>query len=300
MKDSSFYDDSQNISYNKLSGLEQLKMKNTKLQVNQLDKEVFISNSSKIKSPKVATSEDIPKRKSILKKGVTQINNDNSNFNIKINIFNSYNDKLKKAPTAINLNQKKFISQEKLKNLENHSVILPETVKIDSQNFSLSKRWRRLTNVIKTVSFLHKYDAVPLKEIDIDHNLNDYKDRLLPNSPLRQRKLTKQEHIKNQEKMKYKTPQKLISSNFTLNKYTHNKNFSNLMEEIIENSEIPSKREHSSPNKSNKYMKSSKNKNSIIEEKDSYFKQEEESEDEVLVEMNKISLIERIKIYIEE
>jgi len=155
----------------------------------------------------------------------------------------------------------------------------------EKENKKYSKNWIKLKNLVKTVSKFYKYDIIPIKEIDIDHNLKDYKERLFNYSPLKKNSKIKQERKSNSNLMK-RINLKILSDDYyqSLQKY-NNFDFQN-------NLIIPFKKQ-SSPNKIKNILQTINNKNNLnlIDESDA---------DNITIEMNKINIIERIKNYIIE
>lgn len=176
----------------------------------------------------------------------------------------------------------------------------------------LSKRWTKISNLIKAVKFLHMYDTVSIKENgDIEHNLEDYRNRLLTNSPIKRCKTKNKQHIKMNTNFKTKEtiiPQfSLAELNFrTLSNTNLLTDRCNLLD-----ASVPIKKRTVSQVEKQKVLNSEKMKldlahvHSLNRNEDSSYsavsnKSSSEQIDEVHVEMNKISVIERIKDYILE
>lgn len=160
--------------------------------------------------------------------------------------------------------------------------------------------------MIKTITYLNKYDVVPIKEIDIDENIKDYKSRLFQHSPLRKNKkaidLKRKSHDK--KNLTFKSANHdLVNSilqSLPVNKQSEkdlniDKDSSQIKLILKKNKvEISAK---SSPMKNN--FKTDVIKNHVNNSCSSLnYTDNEESQDDIQVEMNKISIIERIKNYI--
>lgn len=193
---------------------------------------------------------------------------DLNNYNIKINIYNSY--------FSPDIHPNKVQSMPKL-----------------------STKWRKLTNVIKTISVLNKYDVIPIAEVDIDENINDYKSRLFQHSPLRKKKAgdykktVERKKSRNLKSMNHDLMNNILNS-FPLIQPMSPKKSSQLVVLKKTKEGLSAKSSPMKNNLKNEMMKfTDKNlSNFNIENSDS------ESQDLIQVEMNKISIIERIKDYI--
>lgn len=240
-------------------------------------------------------------------------NKNKNSFNININIFSNTN----------------IVTNKVDKDTLNDTLLTTNTLNIkpkmttnsNEDTNPLSRRWKKLTNVIKAVKFLHRYDAVSIKEIDIEHNLNDYKERLLPNSPLLKRAKTR--NLKQQQQPRKYTDFQAVKGDLATafekikinERGTSNAVFNKCQLNLLDDSTIlpsekfikrrpeprnvmsdnltmitPCKKQNSPGTKINDQIE-------LIES--SYF-ENSESIDDVQVEMNKISIIERIKNYILE
>lgn len=191
-----------------------------------------------------------------------------NNYNIKINIFS--NHKFKFESSKLSTSPKEKASNKRFSSMIGSS--------------RKSKRWKMLSNLIKTLSVLQKYEAVAINVRDLDSNLKDYKQRLLPHSPLKIARDNKRKNTQHPcgsvlEKNKEALPRRKANSHQKLVK-------------INSNNQIE-------PADASKEELSSKNQISVDYNISSIISQSVE-EDVVEIEMNKINNIERIKNYILE
>lgn len=262
------------------------------------------------------TDQAIPKIDKLIKKKHKKVqtfmdsNKNRNNLNININIFSNTN-------IITNKLEKEILSDTLL--TTNTLNLKPSTISNEETN-PTSKRWKKLTNVIKAVKFLHRYDAVSIKEIDIEHNLKDYRERLLPNSPL---KRAKTKNMKQPRKYsEFQAVKGDLASGFDSIKLNDrgastivvNKRQLNLLDDsnILPSEKFIRRKVdprsvlsdnlksitpcYKHPSSGLKLNVDIKNNQSL---ESSYF-DNSQSIDDVQVEMNKISIIERIKNYILE
>lgn len=207
-----------------------------------------------------------------------------NHINISINIFTNANVMTKPKDQ----NESMVTS-----NTLNYAQVGAESTKDGKR---MSNRWKKLKNVIKTINFLHQYEAVSLKEVDIERNLRDYRERLFPHSPLiklpNKQKLLKPKNIsKETKKNSDNYLGKLMKRSSSLkinNQFGHEAHQSELL------SGHPIK---CLPGR--KICAESLNMRNESSIQSSYF-DDSDYLDEVQVEMNKISLIEQIKNYVLE
>lgn len=191
-------------------------------------------------------------------------------------------------------NSFKIISQiDKTEPISYENKDLNVNIKINVFNQYLSpkkysKNWIKLKNLIKTVSKFYNYEAIPIKEIDIEGNLKDYKERLFPYSPLKKK-------IRN---LKRCSSNRNMKRNLYL--LNDNDNQKQSKESINNNREkgkiLNLQKKISSPNKIKDVLKLI----NIKEENNVNLKKEESEDDNITIEMKKINTIERIKNYIIE
>ena len=206
----------------------------------------------------------------------------NNKYNININIVNNYykeSNNFNKTDTSHKSNKIILNSQDSIvkkcncnknfnisnNNIQNSMSYFNSNGKLSETNvIKPSKRWRKLTNLIRTINYLNRHEAVPIQEIDIENNLQDYKIRLFPNSPIRTKNIKSAKKRRKQNNAKnncniieyYRNSRKSSINSFDKNNSNQTKK--NKLKPILKNFKI-------SPLKANVKRNKSDEKQSVIE-----------------------------------